>query len=179
MKVALQITGGVVTNSINVEDDDDPAKFGAVFGPEGAGIGWSFDETTWTAPAASVVPEPPLEDLRAAAKASVDATAEACRLTYITGGSGQAMAYQQKLEEAKAYLADPSLPAAGCPHIYAEIGITGETAQAVAQVVVGMHAAWQVKSADIEHKRLAAKTAIDVGKTPEAISAAAEVDWEA
>lgn len=119
-----------------------------------------------------------LEDLRATAKTRVDAAAEAHRLTYITPGSGQAMAYQQKLEEAKAYLADTSLTAADCPHVFAEVGITGETAEAVAQVVAGMHAAWQVKSADIEHRRLAAKAAIDAAETAEAISAAAEVDWE-
>ena len=64
---------------------------------------------------AYIEPVPPLEALRATAKAGVDAAAEAYRLTYITGGSGQAMAYQQKLEEAKAYLADPSLTAAEWP----------------------------------------------------------------
>ncbi|PIO98575.1 hypothetical protein [Pleomorphomonas carboxyditropha] len=120
-----------------------------------------------------------LENLRAAVKASVDAAAEAYRLTYITGGSGQAMAYQQKLEEAKAYLADPSLTAAECPHIFAEIGITGETADAVAQVVVAMHAAWQIKSAEIEHKRLAAKAAIDAAETIAAINLMAKMDWDA
>lgn len=128
---------------------------------------------TPTAPATS----PSLVALRAAAKAEVDLSAEAYRLTFITAGSGQAMAYQEKLLEAKAFLADPSLTAAECPHLYAEVGITGETAEAVAQVVVGMHAAWQFVSAAIEHKRLAAKAAIDAAETPEAISAAADVDW--
>lgn len=121
--------------------------------------------------------EPTLDDLRAKTKAGVDAAAEAYRLTFITAGSGQAMAYTQKLDEARAYLADASLTAAECPHIFAEVGITGATAEAVAQVVVGMHAAWQIKSADIEHKRLAAKAAIDAAETAEAINAAAEIDW--
>ncbi|MBS1164567.1 MAG: hypothetical protein H6R00_592 [Proteobacteria bacterium] len=179
MKQACVIDAGVVVNTLMLDDDADPADFGAMLGPDGVGIGWSFNGTDWIAPANTVVPVPSLENIRSAAKASVDAGAEAYRLTYITGGSGQAMAYQQKLEEAKAYLADLSLTTIECPHVFAEIGITGETAEAVAQVVVGMHAAWQVKSAEIERKRLAAKVAIDVGETAEAISAAAEIDWGA
>jgi len=118
-----------------------------------------------------------LFDLRRSTKAAVDASAEAYRLTYITAGAGQAMAYQQKLAEAKAYLADTSLTVAECPHIFAEVGITGATAEAVAHVVTEMHAAWQVKSAEIERLRLAAKAAIDAAETAEAISAAAAIDW--
>lgn len=142
-------------------------------GPVDASCIW--DGSHWIS---SSVPELSIEDLHRAAKADVDAAAEAYRLSYITGGSGQAMAYQQKLEEAQAYLDDPSLTAAECPHIYAEIGITGETADAVAVVVVDMHAAWKVKSAEIEHKRLAAKAAIDEAATAPAIKAAAKVRWE-
>lgn len=179
MKQACVIDAGVVVNTLMLDDNADPADFGAMLGPDEVGIGWSFNGTDWIAPANMVVPVPSLESLRATAKASVDAGAEAYRLTYITGGSGQAMAYQQKLEEAEAYLADVSLTTIECPHIFAEVGITGETALAVAQVVVGMHAAWQVKSAEIERKRLAAKAAIDVGETAEAISAATEIDWGA
>lgn len=174
MKSAHILTQGVVTNSIVLADDADPVAFGALLGPEEAGIGWAFDGETWTPPAGPTVP---LEDLRGSAKAAVDASAEAYRLTYITPGAGQAMAYQQKLTEAKAYLADMSLTAAQCPHIFAEVGITGATAEAVAHVVTDMHAAWQVKSAEIERLRLAAKAAIDAAETAEAISAAAAIVW--
>lgn len=137
----------------------------------------------WIAAGNTITPyKPPaiaIVELKAAAKVTVDADAEAYRLTYITGGSGQAMAYTQKLDEARAYLANASLTATECSHIYAEVGITGETAEAVAQVVVGMHAAWQVKSAAIEHKRLTAKAAIDAAETAEAINSATIVAWEA
>lgn len=178
MRQAYVVTNGIVTNTIMLEDDANPFDFGAMMGPEGAGIGWSINGTDWIAPPNMVVSPPSLEGLRAAAIASVDAAAEAYRRTFITGGSGQAMAYQQKLEEAKAYLADTSLTAAECPHIFAEVGITGESAEAVSQVVVGMHATWQVKSAQIERKRLAAKAAVDASETAEAISAAAKIDWD-
>lgn len=174
MKTGYIIADGVVINAIVLTDDADPKEFGAILGPEGAGTGWAFDGEIWTPPAGPTIP---LEDIRGSAKAGVDASAEAYRLTYITPGAGQAMAYQQKLTEAKAYLADASLTAAECPHIFAEVGITGATAEAVAQVVTDMHAAWQVKSAEIERLRLAAKVAIDAAETAEAISAAAAIDW--
>ncbi|CAI9399037.1 hypothetical protein ANOBCDAF_00188 [Pleomorphomonas sp. T1.2MG-36] len=174
MKTGYIIEAGVVVNAIVLDDDADPIEFGAVLGPEGVGIGWTVDGESW-APQAG--PSVPLEDLRGSAKAAVDASAEAYRLTYITPGAGQAMAYQQKLTEAKAYLADASLTAAECPHIFAEVGITGATAEAVARVVTEMHAAWQIKSAEIERLRLEAKAAIDAAESAEAISAAAVIVW--
>lgn len=41
---------GIVTNTIVLDDNADPAHFAAVIGPEGVGIGWSFDGTTWFPP---------------------------------------------------------------------------------------------------------------------------------
>lgn len=73
MKTAHIIDAGVVINSIVLADDADPAVFGAVIGPEGVAIGWSYDGTDWTAPAGS---EPTLEDLRTAKIATITATAE-------------------------------------------------------------------------------------------------------
>ncbi|SCM71475.1 hypothetical protein KL86PLE_100227 [uncultured Pleomorphomonas sp.] len=62
---------GVVANAIVLADGADPAAFGAVFGPEGAGIGWAFDGTDWKPPESS------LEDLRAAKIAAITAAADA------------------------------------------------------------------------------------------------------
>ena len=50
MKTAHIVTNGIVVNSIIVADDANPADFGAILGPEGAGIGWAFDGGTWTPP---------------------------------------------------------------------------------------------------------------------------------
>lgn len=119
-----------------------------------------------------------LVNLRTAAKLRIDAAAAACRLTFITDGAGQATTYQQKMEEAKAYIADTSLTADECPHIFAEVGLTGQTAWEVAQVVVNLHEIGRIKSAKIEPKRLAAKAAIAAAETAEAIGAAAMVDWD-
>lgn len=64
MKTAFMMdTAGVVTNSIVLADDTDPAAFGAVLGPENVGIGWTFDGTNWTSPAESVSPPPSQSDL--------------------------------------------------------------------------------------------------------------------
>lgn len=74
MKQAYVVEGGVVTNTIVVQDDANPADFGAALGPEGVEIGWSFDGTTWSTPAG---PVPSFEDLRAAKLSSITASADA------------------------------------------------------------------------------------------------------
>jgi hypothetical protein len=118
-----------------------------------------------------------LVPLRAAAKDRVDAAAEVYRLNFITAGAGQSMAYQEKYEEALAFLANPAIDEDEIPHIVAEVGITGPDKQAVAAVVIGMREMWKGLSAGIEHARLSAKAAIDVAATPAEIDAAAEVQW--
>jgi len=104
--------------------------------------------------------------LREAAKQRIDAEAEAARLVYITPGAGQAMAYQEKYEEAVALILDPSLTTIDVPHIFAEVGLTGETAEEVATVIVGMRTTWKFVSADIERTRLALKAAVDAAANP-------------
>lgn len=74
MLTAHVIEDGVVVNSIVLADDADPNVFGAVIGPDGAGIGWTYDGTDWTAPAES---DPTLEDLRAAKLALITEAADA------------------------------------------------------------------------------------------------------
>lgn len=74
MKTGYQIEAGVVVNAIVLADDTDPAEFGAVIGPDGAGIGWTVDGATWTPPAE---PAPSLDDLRVAKLAKISATADA------------------------------------------------------------------------------------------------------
>lgn len=122
---------------------------------------------------------PPLEEVKARLCGQIDVDAEAVRLGFITPGNGQAMAYQQKHEEARAYLADSSIDEALIPHIVAEVGITGPTKHHVAQIVANLRDHWAVVSARIEHARLAAKVAIDAAETPTAAHAAAAIDWPA
>lgn len=74
MNTAFIISNGVVTNAIILNDGNDPAEFGAVFGPADAGIGWSFDGAIWSPPAA---PSLSFDNLRAAKLAAIAATADA------------------------------------------------------------------------------------------------------
>lgn len=118
-----------------------------------------------------------LTPLKIAAKAEIDAAAEAERLKHITDGAGQQMAYQQKYLEAKAYLDNPAIEESAIPHLVAEVGITGDTVAEVAGVVVYMRNQWLQLSAQIEQKRLAAKMAVDLAATPTQISLAKVVNW--
>jgi len=104
--------------------------------------------------------------LREAAKQRIDAEAETSRLAYITPGAGQAMAYQEKYEEAVALILDPELGPLDVPHIFAEVGVTADTPAEVATVIVGMRTTWKSVSAEIEHKRLVTKAAIDAAGNP-------------
>lgn len=131
---------------------------------------------------ASWDPEAPAVDisvLRADAVAKIDRDAEAYRLKFITNGSGQVMAYQQKLAEAKAKVANGSIANAAIPHIVAEAAIDGGSLTEKAEQIVATFEAWQTISAGIEGKRMAAKKAVAEAETAEAITAAAAVIWEA
>lgn len=120
-----------------------------------------------------------LAPLKAQAKAAIDESAEAIRGRYITQGSGQAMAYQQKYLEAVAYLTDESIADSEIPAIIGEVGITAPTKYQVAQVVVNMQAMWRQLSAHIESLRLGAKADVDAATNPAAIEQAASINWDA
>jgi hypothetical protein len=129
----------------------------------------------WNPPAAEV----DLDALRAAAVLKVDRSAEAYRMQFITPGFGQVMAYQQKLEEARGKLANSSIANDRIPHIVAEAEADDMTATEKAQQIVDTFAAWQHISAGVEAKRMAAKKAIALAGTADAIAAAGNVTWAA
>jgi hypothetical protein len=113
--------------------------------------------------------------LKAILKAKIDQQAESVRLQFITGGSGQAMVYQQKEMEAQRYFQDGTIGA----HIQAEATATGASVSDVATMVVAMAAQWLAVSAKIEGARMGAKAAVDAATQPGPIRQAAAVDWEA
>lgn len=122
-------------------------------------------------------PEPDLDALRVDALRRVDREAERYRRNFITPGSGQVMAYQQKLTEARAAVADPPALESYIPHIVAEAAVDGVTIIAKAAEIIATFEQWQSVSAGIEAKRLGAKKAVAEASTPEAIAAAANVVW--
>ena len=131
---------------------------------------------------------PQLASVKVNAYGRVDADAEAVRLKHITAGSGQAMTYSEKLAEARlimisqstqdeANAMDATTLQATYPMTAACIGIDGATAVEVATTVHASWATWAQIGSKIEKKRRTAKAAIESATTPEAVAAAANVDW--
>lgn len=122
-----------------------------------------------------------LGPMRADASRRVDAAAEAVRQQFITPGSGQAMVYAAKQDEARRYLESVPPPAdlTLYPLMEAEVGLTAATPHDLAVLWTTMEAAWLVAAAAIEKKRLSAKKAIEAAGSPAEILAAANVDWSA
>ncbi|MBA8881741.1 hypothetical protein [Phyllobacterium myrsinacearum] len=118
-----------------------------------------------------------LPELRKSANATIDTEAEALRLTFITPGDGQAMAYQQKKLEAEAYLANTLISPAEVPHIAFEAEAAGVSLMEQSMLVVTMFHEWQQISALIEKARLSAKSRVGQAADPQAIETAAQVDW--
>lgn len=106
--------------------------------------------------------ETPLSTLKTALKAQIDSLAEDERLKYITPGVGQAMTYQQKVDEARAFKSDPQ--SGGFPVLSSEVGITAPTLNEVADIVLAAFAQWQQIGATIESIRLGAKRDIDAAE---------------
>ena len=125
------------------------------------------------------LPEPvtgtALEALKETLRRGVDAAAEQTRLRYITPGTGQAMVYLAKEEEARAVLALQVPPTAGeYPLLEADVGIgAAESVVAAAQTVVTLAAQWRMVAAAIETTRLGAKAAITAAKNEAGARAAA------
>lgn len=95
----------------------------------------------------------------------IDSAAEAVRLKFITPGAGQAMVYQRKVQEAETLALDNNPDADHYPLLAAEIGITGETLQEVAETVLAKRDQWLAVAALIERTRLLAKADIQAADT--------------
>ena len=120
---------------------------------------------------------PSLTEVKTALRSEIDAAAEICRLSFITAGAGQALTYMQKADQAAAYRAASSPVEADYPLLMAEVGITGETIEAVAGVIAASFLAWQQIGSQIEATRLGAKKAIEAAANVEAAIEAATVTW--
>jgi len=113
--------------------------------------------TTWNGSAWIV----DLVAAKAANILTIDSLAETQRLTFITGGSGQSLTYQEKADDAQAYK-DASYPVdlTGYPFVQAEVNATGNTSTVATDDILAARGAWIVKGAAIEELRIKAK--IDV-----------------
>lgn len=124
-------------------------------------------------------PEPiDLDVLTESLCAQIDTDAENARKKYITAGDGQAMTYQRKVDQARAYLAATDPVDADYPALSNEVGITGADCAEVATVIMTMFAAWEQIGDQIEQMRLARKKAIREAATfAEKQDAYAAAEW--
>ena len=155
----------------------------AVVGNGGlARLGLSRAEAVAMGAVDRAVPEPVRTVDLAAAKAAacdrIDAQAEALRSRVLTPGAGQMAAYQAKEEQAKAFLQDATPTEAEYPDVYNEIGITADTAAAVAMAILAAAEKWRVYGRAVEKARLTGKKAVNAATDPVGVEAAAKaVVW--
>lgn len=128
-----------------------------------------------------VVSDRPIADIRAQYVERINDRAEEARMQWVTPGSGMAMTYQRKAEEAAAAAVDPSPTKAGYPVLSASIGIevvdTGDEAddlKTAAQLVLARENAFAQAAMAIEAVRLGALS--DVGMAAD--GAAIVAIWE-
>ncbi|RZJ85173.1 MAG: hypothetical protein EOO64_01555 [Massilia sp.] len=111
-----------------------------------------------------------LSFLKWQASADVDQVAGEARLRYITDVPGQQAVYITKLEQARAYVANPAVSQ---PYIAAEALARGVTAGEVAQLVLDMAELWNDEIGPaIEAARIKAKLAIEAAADAAAVDVA-------
>lgn len=115
-----------------------------------------------------------LDVLRPYLARTIDAEAEMLRKGFLTPGEGQAMTYQRKEAEARAWVVDNSV---ATPFLNAEAPARGMTLAELAAEVIQLADAWVVIGSAIEGLRMGAKSAMARAETLEAVLIAATVDW--
>ncbi|UYT57767.1 hypothetical protein OHI65_14955 [Brucella sp. MAB-22] len=177
-----RITDDIVVEVVALPDGSEPADYyhpdvAAMFVsvPDAVEAGWISNGRDFVKPPRSEVD---LTALKKALKIEIDDAAEVERLKYITPGEGQAMTYQQKVDEARAFKAASNPKAADYPVLSSEVGITAETLSEVADIVLAAFALWQQIGAAIEAVRLGAKRDIDAAADEAAARAIVDaIEW--
>lgn len=117
-----------------------------------------------------------LEQEKIGATRMIDQFAETVRGRYITLGSGQAMVYQQKRDEAELVAANPEVNTSLVPHIAYEANLNQIPLLDQAAIVLTMSEQWKAISAYIEMARLGAKAQIMTLQSVEEIRAFMAID---
>lgn len=110
-----------------------------------------------------------LGPLKRARIARVNARAEAVRNLYLTPGSGQAITYARKEDEARRWTADAD--PAGFPFLSAEASATGADVADTAALVLAQANAWVAIGAAIEGNRRGLVVAIEAAADTTALNA--------
>jgi len=116
-----------------------------------------------------------LGEYKLVARGKVDIAAERARRRYLSFGSGQAMSYLRKEDDAQAYK-DAGYPALGSPVEYpwvnAEAEATNVTAQQAADTILAQRDAWLVIGVQIEKERRIGKENIDAANDEDGVNTA-------
>ena len=122
--------------------------------------------------------QPDMTAIRANAETVIDIQADALLAPYMTLTPGRAMTYMAKEAQARQFLEAASPDPADYPLINGEVGITGDTPQAVAETILAMSRAWHSMGAAIETVRLSAKKNAREAQSPEDVQAVLDpVTW--
>lgn len=115
-----------------------------------------------------------LAELKARALDDVIARAREIRLMFVTELPGQELIYAEKRAEAIAFVAATPVPTdlTSYPFIAAEVGITAQSAEGVAQVYLNLSQIWLAAGVSLEAIRLGAAQAIDAAVSQAEIDAA-------
>lgn len=178
-RIANNVVAEIISlpDSVNVSDAFHPEIVASLVVCEDLSVqeGWLFEDgDIWLPPIVSPTNVIQLPELIIILQKGVDAAAETERLRYITPGNGQAMTYQQKVAEAQAFKAAATPKASDYPMLSSEVGITADTLDAVADIVLAAFAQWQQIGAMIESIRLGAKR--DINAADDEATARAIVD---
>ena len=149
-------------------------------GPEGTADQQIIDEghALMIVPRAALMTgEVDIDVVRNALTARIDAEAELFRQQFITPGAGQAMTYQRKEAEARAWIAAGAPNPVDYPFLAAEAAATGESINQVAANVVSAANLWAQIGSAIEAVRLGAKKQLAMAAGFPALAAASAVDW--
>jgi hypothetical protein len=135
--------------------------------PEGLGI-------VLVPPAAVQQAEVDLGVIRASVAAQIDMQAEQARQVFLTPGAGQALTYQRKEAEARAWVADHSAPV---PFLAAEAAARAVPIAELAAAVIERADTWTAAGSAIETLRIGAKATVGNASTLGAIVGASRVEW--
>jgi hypothetical protein len=174
MQFKAYVTEGAAPSVEQVADDYQAAE-GEVL----------FSGTPSVGQLSEAFPDAVLADAKAMARVQISAAAERARQQFISPGSGKALAYQEKANEAQDFLVDPTAGqeghAAGMyPLIYAEVGITAETPLGVATVINGRFGMFKLIEAAIARMEAGAQKTVKEAESLAAILATMDgLTWPA
>ncbi len=115
----------------------------------------------------------PLSDLKVVAKINIDRAAEQARLRYVTTGSGQAMTYREKADDAASYVAAGyPVDMTAYPFILAESNATGKTGKQAADDIIAKRELWVTIGSRIEEKRVGGKVNVDAATDESGVDSA-------